>query len=138
VCRADVRVPGRPSGGGAVLADDREDGRQPVLGVEMGEVVGPARRLVRVLFALGLDGEDVVLRAGGLEAQHGVDAPFQRIDLGDVGREQFAGDGVGERDADGPGGAGEESWVLLEDPVHHFVWGTDHGGAWPLVGVKRS
>ncbi len=85
-----------PLRGGPVLADDQQDGRQPVLRPQVGDVVGPARRLGRVLPTLRLDGEEEGAVLSAVQPQEGVDAALDRPRLGEVVRQDDRLDGVRE------------------------------------------
>lgn len=77
--------------------------------------------LAGVLLALGLDGQEVTPAIGGLDLQQRVQPPFQRLDLGDIRREQGDRHGFREGNAETVEGAGEDAGVFLEDPVHRLV-----------------
>jgi hypothetical protein len=78
--------------------------------------------LLRVRPALCLDREETALTLRGVDLEQGVQAAFQRLDLGRVGGEQGDGDRVREGDAELVEGAGEDAGVFPENLVHRLMW----------------
>lgn len=74
---------GGPCCGRLVLAGDEQNGRDAVLRIKVGDVVGPTGGLVRILLALSLDDQEVALAGGRVQPQTGVDPSLQRFDLGE-------------------------------------------------------
>ncbi|MGX9874337.1 hypothetical protein ACWIG2_13285 [Streptomyces cellulosae] len=117
---SDVDLPGGPLGRPPVGADDEEYRRNAVLGVHVGEVVGPTGRLVRGRPALGLDRQEETAVLG-VHLQERFHPAFQGLGLREIRGEFYGGDGRREGDAEVSGGAGEEPRVLLEDPMQGLV-----------------
>jgi hypothetical protein len=87
----------------------------------VGDVVGPACGLLRVLLALGLDDQKMTFAGSGVQLEEGVHPPFQRFDLGEVGGHEGHRDRVREGEIKGPEGPRERAGVLLENAVHRLV-----------------